>query len=954
MAMRWIEPGAFEMGTSDEPDASPHEVEISKGFWLGTHEVTQGQWDAVMGGTDWVAPWVGQSHVQLNADYPATYVSWEDVQEFIARLNDEEGGRYYRLPTEAEWEYACRAGTTTRWSFGDDEDHLKYFAWYYFEDTPRSPTLKRANAWGLRGMHGNVREWVQDWYDEDYYANSPVLDPQGPLWPPFDAGSDAVHHRVTRGGGFNTVTAPTQSAFRLIAPPGSGSPFIGFRLVRDEVPQELPTRTVSLPGGTSMGFVRVEPGVFQMGSPESEENRGSDETLHAVEISTGFWLGQYEVTQDQWYAVMETTPWDGAVNQVNPSYPATHTSWEAVQAFIDRLNAAAGERRYRLPSEAEWEYACRAGMPTRWSFGDDERRLEHYAWYKDNASGVNEVGQKRPNFWGLYDMHGNVWEWVQDWYDADYYDSSPRVDPVGPDTGDERVSRGGVFANGPSFVRSALRRSFEPDPVFKKTFGFRLVMVDEPEEDPLEAVGELEPEEDLSTLSEAEARRSLDEQGISYSLDSFFERIVAGDVSSVELFIAAGMDLNAQDNDGYTALMLAAEGGYVEMVRLLVEHGVDVNAQYYGYTALMLAAEGGHVEVARFLVEHGADVNAPNEYGDTALMWAARQGHVEVARFLVEHGADVNAQNNDGLTALMWAVLYFYVEMTMETTMERMEMVRLLVEHGADVNAQNNDGLTALSFAKTFGNQEIIDLLEAVGEPEEDLEAVGELEPEEDLSTLSEAEARRSLDEQGISYSLDSFFERIVAGDVSSIELFIAAGMDLNAQDNDGYTALAMAVSGAALLGHVELVKIMEMVRLLVEHGADVNAQGGTALSAAAVLGYVEVARFLVEHGADVNAQNNDGWTALMAAAMFGRVEVARFLVEHGADVNAQTNDGYTALMRAVTIGGGRRVEMVRFLVDHGADVNAQDNYGGTALMYAKLSGNQEIIDLLEAAGATE
>ena len=261
MAMRWIEPGAFEMGTSDEPDASPHEVEISKGFWMGTHEVTQGQWDAVMGGTDWTAPWAGQSHVQLNADYPATYVSWEDVQEFIARLNDEEGGRYYRLPTEAEWEYACRAGTTTRWSFGDDEDHLKYFAWYYFEDTPRSPTLKRANAWGLRGMHGNVREWVQDWYDEDYYANSPVLDPQGPLWPPFDA----VHHRVTRGGGFNTFTAPTQSAFRLIAPPGSGSPFIGFRLVRDEVPQEVPTRTVSLPGGRRWGLCGSSRGCFRWG-----------------------------------------------------------------------------------------------------------------------------------------------------------------------------------------------------------------------------------------------------------------------------------------------------------------------------------------------------------------------------------------------------------------------------------------------------------------------------------------------------------------------------------------------------------------------------------------------------------------------------------------------------------------------------------------------------------------
>ena len=482
MEMMWIEPGAFEMGSSDYPNASPHEVEISTGFWLGTHEVTQGQWDAVMGGTDWAAPWVGQSHVQLNAEYPATYVSWEDVQEFIARLNDEEGGRYYRLPTEAEWEYACRAGTTTRWSFGDDEHHLEYFAWYEEnarDNAPRSPTLKRANAWGLRGMHGNVAEWVQDWYDKDYYANSPVMDPQGPLWPPFDA----VHHRVTRGGGFNTYPAFTQSAFRWIAPPGSGSPFIGFRLVRDATPQE-PTRTVSLPAGASMGFARVEPGVFQMGSDDGDPN---EKPVHEVEISKGFWLGQYEVTKAQWEAVMEPpskyqTRWAA----LSESHPAIGISWNAAQEFIEALNTAAGERRYRLPTEAEWEYACRAGMPTRWSFGDDVRRLEHYAWYRDNASGVNEVGQKRPNFWGLYDMHGNVQEWVQDRYGEGYYAESPVMDPAGPATGNARVRRGGIYNNRAESVRSARREGSNPSNE-DVSFGFRLVMLDRPE--PLEVGG---------------------------------------------------------------------------------------------------------------------------------------------------------------------------------------------------------------------------------------------------------------------------------------------------------------------------------------------------------------------------------------------------------------------------------------------------------------------------------
>ena len=508
MAMMWIEPGVFDMGSDDSRYAHEnpvHAVVISEGFWLGKHEVTQEQWKTVMRGTYWAEPWA-EFGAQSNPSYPATYISWEDVQEFIARLNEAEG-RYYRLPTEAEWEYACRAGMPTRWSFGDDSNHLKYFAWSLRGDATGVNAVgeKRANAWGLRDMHGNVAEWVQDWYDPSYYNFSPLMDPKGPSWPPFDA-SASQPRRVVRGGALDDPSGwNTRSASRNASRPGDTDAYmgayIGFRLVRDEVPKEVPTRTVSLPGGASMGFVRVEPGVFQMGSPASEENRGSDETLHEVEISTGFWLGQYEVTQDQWYAVMETTPWDGAVNQVNPSYPATHISWEAVQAFIDRLNAAAGERRYRLPSEAEWEYACRAGMPTRWSFGDDERRLEHYAWYDmDDNQGVQPVGLKRANAWGLHDMHGNVWEWVQDWYDADYYASasSPRVDPQGPATGDKRVSRGGVFANGPSFVRSALRRSFEPDPVFKKTFGFRLVMVGELGEvstDPQPPVDEEDSEE---------------------------------------------------------------------------------------------------------------------------------------------------------------------------------------------------------------------------------------------------------------------------------------------------------------------------------------------------------------------------------------------------------------------------------------------------------------------------
>ena len=228
-------------------------------------------------------------------------------------------------------------------------------------------------------------------------------------------------------------------------------------------------RSFSLPGGGEMEFVWIEPGVFQMGSPSGERGRDSDEgPVHEVEISRGFWLGKYEVTQGEWESVMGTTPWSGeSYVQEHPSHPAVYISWNDVQAFVDKLNDAAGSAVYRLPSEAEWEYACRAGTSTRWSFGDDESELTHYAWYHANACDVDEcyghaVGTKRPNPWGLYDMHGNVWEWVQDRYSSSYYNSSPRVDPPGPTSGSIRVKRGGGFSYVARNLRSAQRGNASP------------------------------------------------------------------------------------------------------------------------------------------------------------------------------------------------------------------------------------------------------------------------------------------------------------------------------------------------------------------------------------------------------------------------------------------------------------------------------------------------------------
>jgi len=230
-----------------------------------------------------------------------------------------------------------------------------------------------------------------------------------------------------------------------------------------------------LPGGATMEFVWIEPGTFTMGSPLSEPGRYSDEgPQHEVTISRGFYLGKYELTQGQWESVMGTTPWSRWIDaqsnphypefsyaQSNPSHPAVYLWWSDMREFIGKLNVAAGERIYRLPTEGEWEYSCRAGTTTRWSFGDDESQLGDFAWYRDNAWNVGlkyaqPVGTKLPNPWGLFDMHGNVTELCQD--GSGSYSSSAQVDPLG--TGFSHVTRGGSFFYLARGVRSAYRSSY--------------------------------------------------------------------------------------------------------------------------------------------------------------------------------------------------------------------------------------------------------------------------------------------------------------------------------------------------------------------------------------------------------------------------------------------------------------------------------------------------------------
>jgi formylglycine-generating enzyme required for sulfatase activity len=211
-----------------------------------------------------------------------------------------------------------------------------------------------------------------------------------------------------------------------------------------------------------------------MGSPEGETGRGhkvddlrvDDEHQHQVTISKAFYMQTTEVTQGQWKAVMGTEPWKGRSFlhgdvKEGANYPAVYVSWDDAVAYCKKLGEEEG-KTYRLPTEAQWEYACRAGTRTTWSFGNDEKALGDYAWYRENAWDLDEkyarqVGLKKPNAFGLYDMHGNVYEWCHDYYEEDYYKQSSEKDPTGPASGSFRVVRGGAWSNYPRGTRSAFR-----------------------------------------------------------------------------------------------------------------------------------------------------------------------------------------------------------------------------------------------------------------------------------------------------------------------------------------------------------------------------------------------------------------------------------------------------------------------------------------------------------------
>lgn len=240
---------------------------------------------------------------------------------------------------------------------------------------------------------------------------------------------------------------------------------------------------------TGMVFVLIPAGKFLMGSPKEEKGRDRDEgPVHPVRISKPYYLGKYEVTRGEWKKTMGSEPPDLRTDAgPDMQQPVSSVSWHACQGFIARLNIGLGQDqglKFALPTEAQWEYACRAGTTTRFPHGDDPKytELENCAWFSrfvihsgkviemgETSSSV--VGELQPNPWGLYDMHGNILEWCEVFYDA--YSAADAVDPAGPPTGEYRVLRGGSWFDGPESCRCANRGRAEPTESWRH-FGLRL------------------------------------------------------------------------------------------------------------------------------------------------------------------------------------------------------------------------------------------------------------------------------------------------------------------------------------------------------------------------------------------------------------------------------------------------------------------------------------------------
>jgi len=510
--MVFVQGGTFSMGCSnnntncDSIEKPAHNVTLSN-FYLGKFEVTQKLWQAVMGTNvseqrDMVNPdW---AIYQEGADYPMYYVNYEECEAFCEKLNKMlyyqlPEGYQFVIPTEAQWEYACRGGKRSSnyiYSGGNKINRVAWWAGNSGSQT-RKVGLKSGNELGIYDMSGNVWEWCRDWFEDVYYSYSSTTNPQGPL-----SGTE----RVIRGGSWNLAEWHSRATTRFADEPQIRSANLGFRIALQPAKDFFDVKTLkkaiknltpklSSPknrsfifGNINFEMVFVEGGAFTMGcTTNSNDCHTNEKPAHSVTLSD-FYVGKYQVTQELWTKVMGTTlkqqrdlgnP-DWELCGEGDLFPMYYINYKECAEFCNKLNQLLTKQlpegyKFDIPTEAQWEFAARGGKKSKGYLYSGGDILGSVGWYDEfSYEQLYEVGLKKKNELGIYDMSGNVWEWCKDWFD--FYSVKPVTNPKGPPNGHYRMLRGGSWRSFAPGCRVSCRLAAPP---YERTrsYGLRLALV---------------------------------------------------------------------------------------------------------------------------------------------------------------------------------------------------------------------------------------------------------------------------------------------------------------------------------------------------------------------------------------------------------------------------------------------------------------------------------------------
>ena len=465
--MMCVEGGTFRMGAMDndekaKDDEKPaHNVTLSYDYHIMQTEVTQGLWEAVMGEDIYVAQTKmanASKPAYVGGNYPMYYVRMNDALEFIDKLNAMTG-MHFRLPTEAEWEYAARGGNKSKGYLYAGSNNADDVGWYTGRGGLHRVAQLKPNELGIYDMSGNVSEMCLDYgtYGETYKAGDAV-NPRGNI--------RSNGNRFWRGGCYTHSKDSMRVSQRSSYTPSWGGTWLGLRLVLAE---DNDFRTIRV-GSSYFDMSFVKGGTFMMGS-DAPSAEADEQPVHEVTLSD-YYIGQTEVTQHLWKKVMgdENNPSATKGNNL----PITNITWDEAQQFVERLSELTG-MHFRLPTEAEWEYAARGGQKSKgytYAGSDD---IDEVGWYNGNSSNkTHAVGQKQPNELGIYDMTGNVWEYCSDWHMP--YSAQAQTNPTGAATGEKHVLRGGCYHYDSKNCTNTNRHSYYTPDKGGASTGLRIVL----------------------------------------------------------------------------------------------------------------------------------------------------------------------------------------------------------------------------------------------------------------------------------------------------------------------------------------------------------------------------------------------------------------------------------------------------------------------------------------------